>query len=488
MQHRPLRHAIALSLGVLIACAGTVAADTARADGDVATTIIDSVADLRAVAPGEVLSVDIGLVLTCTGSTHVDPGQTVTASIDSATAPLGGAILSVTDATVGPAPADWPAEGATCPVPAPIYSSGTPSVVTLRAPTTPGVDYRYSLMYHRSISPFGVNDPDAVRQATVIDIVLDVVVNTPPSLVLPAVAAGGSVEANTTGGWTADWSGLGATDAEDDPDPTATCDPAPGTLLGLVPNTVTCGVTDAGGLAASDSFVVTVVDTTAPTLTGVPESRQVTTGDPAGTTIDYTMPGATDVADPAPDVACLPASGSQIGLRTTTVNCTATDASGNRSDASFDVTVDYVAPHVASATWAEPVAGSGSTFSANRGRTVPVKVELSVDGEPKSTGAASLIVTPCGGGSALTIAMTFGGGRWSANLDTTSLAGSCHTVAAVIDGLQAGAFQLELRGAEPAKAGNAKDTASTDVQPTTTDAKPDKTTDPKPTETNNGKR
>ena len=163
MNNRTLRSAIALSLGALLAFAGTVAADTARADGDVASPTIETVALPDPFAPGEVRSIDIGIVLTCSGSTHVDPGQTVTAAIDFSNAPLDGSVISVTDGTVGPAPADWTPDGVSCPSPAPMFYAGTPSVVTLRAPTTPGTGYVYSLMYHRSIEPFGANDPGGHR-------------------------------------------------------------------------------------------------------------------------------------------------------------------------------------------------------------------------------------------------------------------------------------------------------------------------------------
>ena len=457
---------MALSLGALLAFAGGAAADTVKApDGDLVTTAIDM--KLAPFAPGEIRTVEIGFVLTCASTSHMDPGQTITVGIDSAVAQGGGSILDVTDATVGPVPLEWPAEFANCPTPAPTFSLGTPSLVTLQAPMTTGTGYKYSLMYHRSFDPFGLNDARAVTGATVMDIYLDVVVNTPPTLTLPAVAGGGPVEANATGGWTADWSGLGATDAEDEPDPTPGCDPAAGTLMSLGTNPVTCSVTDGGGLSDSGTFDVTVQDTTAPTLTGMPGDRSLTTADPTGTTLTYTAPGATDIADADPGVGCLPASGSHIGVGTTKVTCTATDGSGNSAKASFDVSVTYVAPHTASAVWGEPVAGA--VFSANRGRNVPVKVELSVDGSVRTSGDARLTVTPCGGGDAVTMALSFSGGRWNASLDTAPLVGTCHTVSASINGLQAGSFRLELRGVEPTKANN---------QPATIAGEPTKT--PKP--------
>jgi HYR domain len=477
MNQRPLRSAIVLSLGALLALAGAVAADTMKADGDGLTTTIDR----GAVAPGAILTVDVDFILTCASTTHVDPGQTVTAGIDSSLAPEGGAVLSVTDGTVGPVTADWPAENVPCALPAQTFSIGTPSVVTLQAPTTPGLDYRYSLMYHRSILPFGVNDANAVRTATAVDIVLDVVSNTPPALALPTVAGGGDIEANTTGGWTADWAGLGATDAEDDPDPAASCGPVAGTVLSVGTTSVTCSVIDSGDVSDSATFDVTVVDTTDPSLTGMPADQSLTTGDPTGTTLTYTAPGATDIADPAPAVGCDLASGTHIGLGTTTVTCTAADARGNSAQGTFDVTVTYVAPHTASATWGEPVNGSGSTFVANRGRTVPIKVELFVDGVARTTGDARLSVTPCEGGDSVSIVLTPGSERWNASLDTGGLVGSCHNVAAWIDGLEAGAFRLELRGTEPTKArapaAAIEPTASTaPIGPADEPGKPDKAT------------
>jgi hypothetical protein len=121
------------------------------------------------------------------------------------------------------------------------------------------------------------------------------------------------------------------------------------------------------------------------------------------------------------------------------------------AQASFDVAVDFLPNEVADAVWGEPVAGDGSTFTANRGRTVPVKVGLFVDGSAVSSGNASLAVTPCTGGTAMTVPLEFGSGRWNAHLNTTILAGSCHVVTAWIDGLEAGSFQLQLTGSEPVK-------------------------------------
>jgi hypothetical protein len=454
MHHRPLRRAIALSLGALLAFTGVAAADTVRADGDVMTTVIDATAILGAVAPGSVHDVDIGFVLTCANGSHIDSGQTVTVTYAGANEPEDGKILSVTDGTVGPAPATWPADGGSCASPAQTFSGGTPSVVTLRAPTTPGKGYRYSLLFDRWITPDGGNDGGALTLSTAIDIVLDV--NTPPTLTLPTLAAVGTVEGNMIGGWVGPWLGLAATDAEDDPDPTPSCTPTAGTLLPLGPTSVTCSVTDSGDLTTGATFTLTVVDTTAPALLSVPGDYSVTTNDPTGMTLLYGTPSAMDVVDSHPVVGCLPANGTHVDVGTTTVTCTATDASGNAAQDSFHVTVTFVSPHVATAIWGEPVAGAGTTFTANRGRNIPIKVELFVDGVARTNGDAELLLSPCATGSGIRLALVPGNGRWNVGLDTSALDGSCYTVTATIDGLEAGSFRLELRGADAMRTNKGK--------------------------------
>ena len=454
MAHRPLRRAIALSLAALLVFAGVAAADTVRADGDVATAVIDGTADLHTVAPGSVHVVNIGFVLTCANGSHLDSGQTVNVTYVGASEPGDGRILSVTDGSVGAAPAWWPADGASCASPAQTYSGGTPSVVTLQAPTTSGKRHTFSLLFDRWISPGGRNDGSALSLMTAIDIVLDV--DTPPTLTLPTLAGVGTVEGNMIGGWAGPWLGLAATDTEDEPDPTPGCTPSAGTLLPLGPNLVTCSVTDSGGLTTSATFDLTVVDTTPPALLSVPGDHSVTTNDPSGMTLQYATPSARDGVDSHPVVGCLPLSGTPIGLGTTTVTCTATDGSGNTARDDFDVTVVYVSPHVATATWREPVAGPGTTFTANRGRTIPIKVELFVDDVARTSGDAELLLSPCATGSGLRLALVPGNGRWSVGLDTSALDGACYTVTATIDGLDAGSFRLELRGVDEVRATKAK--------------------------------
>jgi hypothetical protein len=290
--------------------------------------------------------------------------------------------------------------------------------------------------------------------------------NTPPVLTVPASF---EVEGDTTGGWGSAWT-ISATDAEDVPDPTPTCSPAAGGILPLGRTTVTCTVQDSAGATDTESFEVKVVDTTAPTLGPLPDDIRVTTSDPTGRTVTFTTPTASDVVDESPSVTCAPTNGDHFDVGRTPVTCTAADSEGNSRAATFFVTVVYQPPpaaHTASAVWLEPVGGESSTFAANRGRTIPVKVNLYVDDRERSSGDAVLTLTPCGGGTQLHLPLDWSGGRWNAALDTSWLSASCYIVTASIDGLTAGSFTLELRGDEAPKAASKR---SAPAVPTLTSA------------------
>ena len=170
---------------------------------------------------------------------------------------------------------------------------------------------------------------------------------------------------------------------------------------------------------------------------------------PTGAVLTYTLPAATDMADPAPAVSCTPTSGSTVPAGTTTVTCTATDRTGNSASGSFVVEVRYVASVAWTVRWGEPVATTGATFVANPGRTVPVKVEIFADGVEQTHGHATFELSTCGGQALGALDLAWDGGRWAAHLDTGRLGGpGCYRVTATLGGAPAGSFGLELRGSE----------------------------------------
>jgi hypothetical protein len=75
-----------------------------------------------------------------------------------------------------------------------------------------------------------------------------------------------------------------------------------------------------------------------PPLLNIPGDLTVVAPDETGALVFFFVT-ATDNVDASPVIVCAPASGSVFPIGDTTVNCTATDAAGNSSSASFMVTV-----------------------------------------------------------------------------------------------------------------------------------------------------
>jgi hypothetical protein len=118
------------------------------------------------------------------------------------------------------------------------------------------------------------------------------------------------------------------------------CNRASGATFALGTNGVLCLARDAAGNVESAPFTITVVDTTAPTITFDPELGVIVFIAPEATEgqANFNVT-ATDVADTAPTVVCTPASGSMLPIGVTTTSCTATDASGNATTATLPITV-----------------------------------------------------------------------------------------------------------------------------------------------------
>jgi hypothetical protein len=160
---------------------------------------------------------------------------------------------------------------------------------------------------------------------------------TPPNLTLPS-----NITAEATGpngalvSYTAS-----ANDIVDGP-VAAVCTPTSGTTFVLGMTTVSCTATDAHNNSATETFVVTVQDTTPPVLS-VPDDITAEATGPAGAVVDFTT-SATDIVDGGITPNCSAAAGDSFPLGTTTVDCTATDAHGNTSQDSFDVIVQDTTP------------------------------------------------------------------------------------------------------------------------------------------------
>jgi len=127
------------------------------------------------------------------------------------------------------------------------------------------------------------------------------------------------------------------------------CTPASGSTFAKGTNTVNCTATDASGNAAGCSFTVVVRDTNAPSIICPANILTGTAPGQCNTIVTFT-PTTTDNC-PGVSVLCTPASGSSFAKGTNTVNCTATDASGNTAGCSFAVVVrDFEPPTITCST------------------------------------------------------------------------------------------------------------------------------------------
>lgn len=108
-----------------------------------------------------------------------------------------------------------------------------------------------------------------------------------------------------------------------------TQDPKAGAELGLGVNVATVTACDTSGNCTSCKVLVTVLDTTPPSLT-LPTDITTICPQQDRIVVHYLV-SAIDDCDPAPKVTCQPPSGSSFPVGTTQVICTATDASGNVS-------------------------------------------------------------------------------------------------------------------------------------------------------------
>lgn len=126
-----------------------------------------------------------------------------------------------------------------------------------------------------------------------------------------------------------------------------TCAPLSGTIFPIGDTRVRCTVTDAEGKRAEGGFVVTVKrgrvprpQDTEPPMLSVPADfiRETETASDNGLIVTYLVT-ASDDRDGLLTPSCRPVSGSRFDLGRRRVTCSATDAAGRTSRASFMVTV-----------------------------------------------------------------------------------------------------------------------------------------------------
>jgi hypothetical protein len=228
-------------------------------------------------------------------------------------------------------------------------------------------------------------------------VTVTVVDTTPPALVVPGPI---TAEATGPGGASVSYS-ASASDAVD-PAPTVSCSPPSGATFVLGPTTVSCTARDASNNTSTDTFTVSVVDTTPPTVTA-PGNISVNAGVPTGATVTYPSASATDLVSGSLGASCLPASGSNFSVGNTTVTCTsAPDGAGNVGTATFTVTVvlrDLTAPTV---TVPAPITanatgpgGASVTFSVSASDTIDPSPTVSCNPSSGATFPLGMTTVSC---------------------------------------------------------------------------------------------
>ena len=132
-----------------------------------------------------------------------------------------------------------------------------------------------------------------------------------------------------------------ATDIVDGILPTS-CNPKSGSMFALGQTRVECTANDKAGNIGKTDFVITVEDTTPPTVS-VPNDMILEAAGPDGSMASYSAT-ATDIVDGILPTSCNPRSGSMFALGQTRVECTANDKAGNIGKAEFVITVRDTTP------------------------------------------------------------------------------------------------------------------------------------------------
>ncbi|MBD3942469.1 HYR domain-containing protein [Microbacterium sp. NEAU-LLC] len=219
-----------------------------------------------------------------------------------------------------------------------------------------------------------------------------IVDTTPPVVTVPALDP---IEATGPGGAPASFTST-AFDTVDGALP-VTCDAASGDTFALGATTVTCTAEDAAGNVGEASFVISVVDTTAPVFAPQADLEVEATG-PLGAPASY-EPTATDLVDAQVEVVCDSVSGSTFALGETAVSCSAADHAGNTAVLAFVVrvvdtkppTITWVGGPVDGATYvygSVPPAGSCTAVDLVDGA-----VACAVGDSGPATGAHTLTAT-----------------------------------------------------------------------------------------------
>jgi hypothetical protein len=172
-----------------------------------------------------------------------------------------------------------------------------------------------------------------------------------------------------------------------------TQDLAPGTLVGLGSHTVTITVKDSSGNASTCQVLFTVVDTTPPTITGMPAPFRVSVGSDCQAQMPNMLGSvtATDSCTPANllVVSQNPAAGALLGVGVYPLTVTVKDAAGNPATATVNFSVADTTPPSIHGGF-----GRSVSTDANCQGTVPNMFDGFLSISDNCTPANQLVTTP----------------------------------------------------------------------------------------------
>ncbi len=337
----------------------------------------------RVVADGDDLSSGPNVSVTACGVAHAFAGSATVSFQGGGNTPhfAGGAVVTVTAApSAEAAAAGITATGGTLTLPA-SWSGGSSASTSISLSVPAGIA---SGTYKIDMTASGTRSGGGILTISdTYNLGVSCPANTPPVVTVPS---GVSVEATTAAGAVVTYT----SSANDVQDGTLSpgCAPPSGATFHLGTTSVTCSVTDSGGLTGSASFSVIVTDTTAPVLVLPADLIQEAAG-PAGVGVSF-VANASDLVSGAVPVSCDPVSGAIFPLGPSVVRCGATDGVGNHAAGSFTITVvDTTAPDVsvpASASYeATGPDGAPVSFSTSAADLVDGSVPTGCDHDPGET-------------------------------------------------------------------------------------------------------
>lgn len=169
--------------------------------------------------------------------------------------------------------------------------------------------------------------------------------------------------------------------------------PAPGTLIGAGSYSILVKVADAAGNFSTASVSLTVADTTAPTIVGVPNSITLSADANCSAVVPNLIAGITAVDNCTPAnqivVTQSPAPGTVLSHGSYVITLKATDAAGNSSTAGVSLSIVNTAPVI------QTLSVSPGVLSPPNHQLVPVTVSATVTGNCDAASVTKIVSITC---------------------------------------------------------------------------------------------